>query len=687
MKIIPLSFFVALAGISHSSIAESLPTANELVWQAVTFGQSTDVNFATNVLPDKVGTNKVTLTNGEILQAGPLKTPFHLESRGGKIANSHDGLTFYYTRIPANANALLEAEITVDQFGPENEALPAGQEGAGLLIRDIVGKPRLEKIQPGYEEFPAAANMVMNAIMTQDKKDHYRVKMTMISRNGVLNSWGNDGVEIKRDGYQPEVDLRKTPSFRLRLARTDQGFMAAYAPQGSDNWVTQTTGDPHRVTKLDPDGYYIGFFASRNARITVNQARLTLSNGKLPAAEKFVAKAQPLQIEIASATLSASDDYIFQLRSSEKGTLTLIKDGVVVAAERAVRVGEMLAWKVPLKQVDTRLEYRFTAHNGKTLSDSLVVHKTRYADSNNLYASPQGKADNDGSRQHPLDLVTAAQALAPGGVLWLEEGDYPFSVLPASASGTSTHPKKLKPMGKNVVLRGLTLEASYWDIQDITVTEKSFRIEGSHNRIERVVAHHADDTGITISSTAKTARPLWASHNLVAHSESYSNKDPGMINADGFAVKMRVGDGNRLIGCFSHDNADDGFDLFNKIEDGPNGQVVIENSVALRNANNGFKLGGEGLPVAHQVSDSLAMENGMDGFTDNFNPGALKLTNNKALDNLRFNYIFRPGPYTTEDKQGIFSGNISLRTKPGEYADAVVGQIAEDNAFIFTAKK
>lgn len=190
MKVVPLSIFFALASISHCTSAGQLPAANELVWQTIAFGQSTDVNFATNVLPNKVGTNQATLANGEVVQAGPLKTPFHLESRGGKIANSHDGLTFYYTRIPANANALLEAEITVEQFGPENEALPAGQEGAGLLIRDILGKPRLEKIEPGYEEFPAAANMVMNAIMTQDKKDNHRVKLTMISRNGVLNSWG-----------------------------------------------------------------------------------------------------------------------------------------------------------------------------------------------------------------------------------------------------------------------------------------------------------------------------------------------------------------------------------------------------------------------------------------------------------------------------------------------------------------
>lgn len=60
--------------------------------------------------------------------------------------------------------------MTVDQFGPENGALPAAQEGAGLLVRDIIGHPRQQPLVVGYEEFPAASNMVMNAIMTQIKK-------------------------------------------------------------------------------------------------------------------------------------------------------------------------------------------------------------------------------------------------------------------------------------------------------------------------------------------------------------------------------------------------------------------------------------------------------------------------------------------------------------------------------------
>lgn len=71
------------------------------------------------------------------------------------------------------------------------------QEGAGLLVRDIIGTPRQEPLKEGYEEFPAASNMVMNAIMTQDKKDDYRVKLQAISR-GITQPWGNAGSELKR---------------------------------------------------------------------------------------------------------------------------------------------------------------------------------------------------------------------------------------------------------------------------------------------------------------------------------------------------------------------------------------------------------------------------------------------------------------------------------------------------------
>jgi hypothetical protein len=157
---------------------------------------------------------------------------------------------------------------------------------------------------------------------------------------------------------------------------------------------------------------------------------------------------------------------------------------------------------------------------------------------------------------------------------------------------------------------------------------------------------------------------------------------------------MRIGDGNTFIRCVSHHNIDDGWDLFNKVEDGANGAVTIIDSVSYRNGQtltvagkggsrgNGFKLGGEGLPVAHVVKNSLAFQNNMDGFTDNFNPGSLVLENNVSIDNKRFNFLFRKSPYAGQVKQGHFEDNRSYRFfVESKYNDVVNGDTLVNNQF------
>ena len=97
---------------------------------------------------------------------------------------------------------------------------------------------------------------------------------------------------------------------------------------------------------------------------------------------------------------------------------------------------------------------------------------------------------------------------------------------------------------------------------------------------------------------------------------------------------------------------------------------------------NGFKLGGEGLPVPHVIKNSLAFANNMDGFTDNFNPGTLTVENNVSIDNKRFNYLFRLSPYSDEIKQGTFTHNTSLRFyQKSQYDDSVNSEKSIDNAF------
>jgi len=660
--------------------------ADQPVWKAIAFGQSTDLNFSSNVLPEKIGVNDVTI-DGKKLSAqdtANLSKPVTLESRGGKIANSHDGLTFFYTELPAKENFVLQATVRVDQFGPENGAKPAAQEGAGLLVRDILGVPRQQPLKEGYEEFPAASNLVMNAIMTQDKKDHHRIKLQAITREGISHPWGDAGAAIKKQSYQEEVDISKTPAFRLKLERTNDGFITAWAPAGSDAWVSKSVPRADLISVQNKDHYYVGFFASRNAKITVSDAMLTTSAANTVVSQPWQAKPVPVVVQLASASKSLTDHYLVQARANYDGVFSVRQNEVVIGSDKPVKAGEMYVVPATLTESNA-FSLTFTPTSGEAVHQTFTVDKVNGIDTTTLHVSPVGKADGRGTQESPVDLATAIGLVAPDGKIILSAGDYPRSEIPLTASGSAGKMTTLQAEGK-AVIHGLLVDANYWHLKDIEVTDKSLRVQGSHNVIENVTAYRNDDTGIQISSPDNIGRPLWARDNRVINSESYANEDPGKINADGFAVKMRVGEGNRLENCYSHDNIDDGFDLFNKIEDGANGVVVIENSIARNNTSNGFKLGGEGQPVAHEIRNSKAIGNHLDGFTDNFNPGALVVANNIAIDNLRFNFIFRPSPYGETTTQGVFTGNKSVRTTPGKYDDAVTGNIDESNYFIVKGK-
>jgi len=681
---VPLALTLCGAVISLPALAQDTH-----VWKAIAFGQSVDINFSSNVLPEKIGVNDVTIDGKKLTPTSQadLSQPIIIESRGGKIANSHDGLTFFYTELPGSENFVLQATVTVDQFGPENGAKPAAQEGAGLLVRDVIGLPRQQPLKEGYEEFPAASNMVMNAIMTQDKKDAHRVKLQAIAREGITQPWGNAGSSITRQSYKEEVDLNATPTFRLKLQRTNDGFITAWAPAGSDQWVTQAVPHADLISVQDKEKYYVGFFASRNAKITVSEASLTTEPAQTVASGPYVAKGWPVVMQIASGQKSMTERYTLQTRANYDGHFSVRQNEVVIGNEKPVKAGEMFTLTTTLQDKnDFSITFTPTSGKDKTpVQQSLQVERIAGVTGSELYTSPVGKADAAGTVDAPVDLATAVDRVQPGGKIILAAGDYPNTTISLSASGLKDRPKTLQANGK-AVIHGMLLDAHYWNIDGIHITDKSLRVQGSHNLIENVVAYKNDDTGIQISSPDKIGRPLWASYNRVVNAESFSNEDPGKINADGFAVKMRVGEGNRLEGCYSHDNIDDGYDLFNKIEDGANGAVTIVNSIALNNTSNGFKLGGEGQPVAHEVRNSIAVGNHLDGFTDNFNPGKLQVANNVAVDNQRFNYIFRPSPYGSAETQGVFTGNLSLRSQPGKYDDAVVGNIDDTNVFIRDGK-
>ena len=214
-----IASILALGGCA-SQADQVISHSDSLTWQAITFGQSTDMNFGSTILPEKVGTNQVTV-DGKLVQPGPVASRFTIESRGGKLANSHDGGTFYYTELPTDVNFTLSADVTLDQLGPETGSTPNRQEGAGLMVRDVLGKPRMNPQPEGEEEFPAASNMVMNLIRANKKANNGLVNMDGNYREGIYQPWGTAGNRMSHNEYVKGVPYGKGQSYHMTLTRTD----------------------------------------------------------------------------------------------------------------------------------------------------------------------------------------------------------------------------------------------------------------------------------------------------------------------------------------------------------------------------------------------------------------------------------------------------------------------------------
>ncbi|EGQ7965659.1 exopolygalacturonate lyase [Vibrio vulnificus] len=669
----------------------------DLTWKAITFGQSTDMNFGSTILPEKVGVNQVTV-NGQPIEEGKLLSQFTIESRGGKLANSHEGLTFYYTELPTDVNFTLSADVVLEQLGPETGATPNRQEGAGLMVRDILGAERLVPQPEGHEEFPSASNMVMNLLRSHSRTNDGMTNFNASFREGVYQPWGTAGNRLSRVDYAEGVRYGTAETFRMTLTRTNDGFKVSYR-QGDKEQTQDVKGANANIVEMqNPESQYIGFFASRNAKMSVSNVDLQLSPADTIDAPKYQAKQEQLMFQLASADRSATQRYPVQARANYSGTVELKHNGKTVSSKK-VNAGELFSQQVELNRDKNQFELTFTAIEGPTLDKQILRYEvTRVSLPNplQLHVSPSGTASGNGSAAKPLDFATAVALLPAGGTIILQEGDYQGITIPVTASGTAEQMKYLKAAeGKVRIVSEFQHDANYWHYENIEVAGAQFFVHGSHNQFEKMVTHSAPDTGFVITSPEKIGRALWASYNTVIDSESFNNMDPSQINADGFAAKMRIGDGNTFIRCLSHHNIDDGWDLFNKVEDGANGAVTIIDSIAFNNGRtldvankggtigNGFKLGGEGIPVSHVVKNSLSFNNNMDGFTDNFNPGSLVLSNNVAIDNKRFNYLFRQSPYAGDIEQGTFTENRSYRFQvSSQYDDVIHSAHASDNQFI-----
>ena len=332
------------------------------------------------------------------------------------------------------------------------------------------------------------------------------------------------------------------------------------------------------------------------------------------------------------------------------------------------------------------------------------------AQARTVIVSPAGTTNGVGTKADPFSLMAAIAAIAPGDTILALGGKYPFVdqiTIDSSNCGVSGSLKHLFAAAGEVPVfdfsgqtfvyppagganpRGIQINGNWWHLRGISVTkaaDNGIYVAGKNNVVEACATFGNFDTGLQLgrASSSQSSLSQWPSDNLILNCESYDNyDDPAKQvggkggageNADGFAAKLTVGEGNVFRGCVSHHNIDDGWDLFTKVETGAIGTVTIDQCVAHHNGSltngtasangdrNGFKLGGSDMANRHVVTRSVSYANGKDGFTWNSNPGEILVSNTLAFDNADANYKFGDAATPTKAE---FRNNLSFFTGAG----------------------
>ena len=695
------------------------------VWSKSTYGSSTDSK-----------------NNGVIGNANDGKVTVYSEGGKGKIVpGSTDGLTFYYTAIdPETENFTLTADIHVDSWKLSN-----GQEGFGMMAADAVGlngdgtafwnntyqaiATKIEYYWDGEDVTTdsSAGKISMKlglgaisklGVMAEDVAGIKNGTITMpagyVSKTTTLET----GAAAKGPGTynlvgnwnekaEPAGNLENPlTDFRLQIQRNNTGYYLRYLDK--DNKVIKEIRyyDLERtsLTQIDKDNIYVGFFASRNARITVSNIELKTIN---PADDE---KAEEREIEyvypintIESPAFSNSADYNLVYYGNADGTL-VVKDQngkEVLNKEFKALTKETVALKlnsgkntftinfIPDKEYKPGEFKLMTSYDPVTINHT-VEYKT--VENNNIYVSPNGKSNAAGTKDAPMDIYTAVKIAAPGQKILIKEGTYNLSSTVKVERGINGTADAMIYMiadpeaGSRPVFdfggkcAGMILAGDYWYFQGFDVTrsadaQKGIQVSGNHNILDRIKAYKNGNTGIQISRYLGTDQfNQWPAHNTILNCSSYLNADKGYEDADGFAAKLTVGQGNVFDGCIAAYNADDGWDLFAKVQSGSIGVVTIQNCVAFKNGyildengreinagnGNGFKMGGDSMPGAHVLKNSVAFANKAKGIDSNSCPD-IKVYSSTTFENESYNVAFytNTAVNTAFAADGILSYKVS----------------------------
>ncbi len=709
------------------SLGKLVKAEAEREWFFTWFGQSTRTELNTMEMLDADNLT-FRLRSCSVLQDGQI------DQKGGKFTAFHDGISFFYTVIdPGAENFELSADFTVDYINPTAD----GQEGFGILAMDSLGEHGVS----GKNHYTNSAGVIATKFeetiggVKRTSKDTLGARFVSGIDAGVL-AQGDAGIASRGSSVQHAFSydsgrlVRTGEAYTLRLRKTNTGYYAAivdpYAPPEMP--MEFVMYGPEKLRALDKNRVYVGFAAARGCNVTVSNVKMTVSDpSRDPPAVPEPAPLLPIAARVDCPATGPLEEYPFVFTVNADGRLRVTDDrGTVLVKDAAVRAGIDFQAAFKLAQGFNNYEITFTPDPGYRgpggtrlavfdaeareyvplawplrLSHSVLRHS--YA-APELHVSPKGGFMGKGTPEDPLDLATALAFSLPGQPIVLDGGVYYQSrplVIERGNDGTRSKPKVLKAASStdrpildfSSATGGMQIWGDWWVIQglDVRATRgnvKGVQISGNDNVITDLRAYACGDTGIQISGSSTEPYEKWPARNQVRLCASWGNADPAWNNADGFAAKLTCGDGNVFYGCIAYSNIDDGFDLYAKIDSGPIGAVVMDSCAAFRNGSlpdgtgrgdgNGFKLGGDGIAVAHVLRNSVSWENGSWGITSNSNP-AVVLERNTAFGNKEGNVTL----YGKGEGSRLFrvTGMLSMKGGSADRFDEMPGLAAPDNFF------
>ena len=524
---------------------------------------------------------------------------------------------------------------------------------------------------------------------------------------GTYNIIGNHKVS-KENGPEPEGNLEEylVTEMTLEIQKNNTGYFITYYDKNGDVVRTIKNYEPDALEQFDPDYVYVGMFASRNASVTFSDISLTTiaKEDDKPAEPRPIEKIVPT-VTITSASSTTTTDYNLIADFNVSGTADIYVNNTKLLEGIKVKAYERLDTMLDLSEVarydlPNTLRVVFTPDADQELPPYTALSTTNPVWANmditlykgnyhrkTIYVAPDpvGMYYGNGSKEYPLDIYTAIKLVVPGQTIVLMEGTYRLEKglrIERGINGTEENPirmiadpeAKTRPVLDFVHMgNGITHGGNWWYFYGFDVTNsldgnKGFQVSGNNNVLDQIHAYYNGNTGIQISRyhVADLTIDQWPANNLILNCTSYGNADSGYEDADGFAAKLTIGEGNVFDGCVAHHNADDGWDLYAKIATGEIGAVIIRNCVAYANGyledgtdagnGNGFKMGGDSLPGQHQLINSIAFNNKAKGIDSNSCPDII-VKNSISYNNGSHNVAFytNSGNNTDFVAEGIIS--------------------------------